>query len=358
MSVDKNIPASKKSKTKTKKGKKIVKKILIILIILFVVAIVALVAYSKLRSEYTITYDTYNATRGSISNSLSFSGSMQLIDNVTYYPNANTKVRTVYVTEQQEVKKGDKLIRLADGTSYEADFDGHINKVSVVKDDNVSPDTELVQVADFNHMKVLIRVDEYDINSVSVGMDCKITATATEKTFESFVSSINYISSSGGNVAYYSATIYVDLDGTEGVYPGMQVTVTIPQEEANDVIILKADALSFDLDNSAFVYMMDENGAMIKTPVEVGVSNGNYVEIRSGLNEGDTVYVEVKQADTSGGLFGSMFGSMNINRSNQGGFGGGNMPGGGNGNWNRPNFENEGNNRNGGGTRNGGGNSR
>ena len=38
-------------------------------------------------------------------------------------------------------------------------------------------------------------------------------------------------------MAYYTATANVEV--SEGVYPGMQVTVTIPQEEASDVVVLR-----------------------------------------------------------------------------------------------------------------------
>ena len=42
---------------------------------------------------------------------------------------------------------------------------------------------------------------------------------------------------------------------------------------------------------------------MQQTAVTVGVSNDNYAEITSGLNEGDTVYVEKKTTtDSSSGL--------------------------------------------------------
>ena len=99
-------------------------------------------------------------------------------------------------------------------------------------------------------------------------------------------------------MAYYTATAYVEVD--EGVYPGMQVTISIPQEEAKDVVILKMDALSFDETNSAFVYMYDEAGVLAEVPVTVGVSNGNYVEIKSGLKSGDTVYVQTETEVASG----------------------------------------------------------
>ena len=71
------------------------------------------------------------------------------------------------------------------------------------------------------------------------------------------------------------------------------------------------DALSFDRDNSAYVYTKDDAGELQKTPVEVGVDNGNYVEIKSGLNEGDTVYVEAEaDEDSSSGLAGLLSGLM------------------------------------------------
>ena len=145
------------------------------------------------------------------------------------------------------------------------------------------------------------------------GSETESTATATEKTFQSSIADIDYISASTGNVAYYTATAYVDVD--EGVYPGMQVTITIPQEEAKDVVVLKMDALSFDETNSAFVYMYDENQALVEVPVEVGVSNGNYVEIKSGLKDGDQVYVEVEvEAEASGlaSLMSGIFGGQQM----------------------------------------------
>ena len=139
-------------------------------------------------------------------------------------------------------------------------------------------------------------------------------------------------------MAYYTAVAYVDVD--EGVYPGMQTTVTIPQEEAENVVILKMDALSFDETNSAYVYMYNDAGALEEVPVEVGVSNGNYVEIKSGLSEGDEVYVEAKaEAAASGlsGLLSGLFGgqqmnapqpSGNMGRGGSGDFGGGFDPSG------------------------------
>lgn len=310
-----------KKKTRSRK-RKIVRKIMITLIVLILLAALAFYGYMMLKQEYTVTYDSYTASVGSISNSLSYSGNLNLIDNATYSASSSTEVRKVYVSAGDDVQEGDKLIRLMNGETIEAEFDGRVNAINVEEGDEVNAGEGLVQVADFTHMRVTIRVDEYDIADVAVGQKCTVTVTATEKTFESEIDTIDYVSASGGNVAYYSAVCYVDVD--EGIYPGMQVTVSIPQEEAENVVVLKMDALSFDATNSAFVYMYNDEGVLEEVPVEVGVSNGNYVEIKSGIQEGDTVYVESTQMDNAsgiGGLLSNVFGEQQVNTP--GGMGGG-----------------------------------
>lgn len=258
-----------------KRGKKLLKRLITFVVVLAILGGVGLYLYDSMLKAPVTTYDSYTASMGSISNSLSFSGSLQAVNNQTCTAAAATSVRTIYVEEGQQVKKGDRLIRLANGESFTADFDGTVNQVFVEKDDDVAPGAQLVQVADFDHLKVSVRVDEYDIGQVYVGQSCTITCTSTEKVYISSIASINYISASQGNVAYYTTTAYVDVE--PGVYPGMQVTITVTQQEALDVVILKADALSFDPMNNAFVLVKDENGAYATKSVEVGVSNGNYV---------------------------------------------------------------------------------
>lgn len=326
-----------------KRSRHIFRKIVIFLIVLVVLGGAALYAVVSLKQKYTVTYDGYTAAVGTISNSLSFSGTLQLVNSASYNASAASTVRNVYVQAGQEVREDDALLRLANGQTVKAEFDGRVNQVSVAENDKVSSGQEMIQVADFTHMKVQFRVDEYDINSVQVGDPCRITATATEKTFDSSLAAINYISASAGSVAYYTATAYVEVG--EGVYPGMQVTVTIPQEEATDVVVLKMDAISFDETNRAFVYMQKEDGEMENVYVETGVSNGNYVEIKAGLQEGDQVYAVTETAAENAmvGLLSGLFGGQRFNgiQQNRRNFGTENtrnmdfqnmqMPGGGNG---------------------------
>ncbi len=295
-----------------KKPKHLVRKVLIILVVLALLVGSAWYLIRSLQAEYTVTYQAYTASVGTISNALSFNGTLQAINSAIYTANSPGTVRTVYKQAGDQVHKGDKILKLSTGQLVEAEFDGEVNVMEVKEGDSVAAGADLCQIVDFVHMKTSIRVDEYDINDVHVGDVIRVTTTANEKTFESKIAAINHTSSSSGSVAYYTATAYVNVDGE--VFPGMQLTVTLPQEEASNVVILKMNAISFDEENSAFVYTKDDNGEMQKTYITTGVSNGSYTEIKSGLSDGDIVYaeVEVETQSAAGSFLSDLFGQTQV----------------------------------------------
>ena len=310
----KTAPGQKKKK----KGKKrrIVRKSILTLFILLILGVAGWSLYSKLEADYRVTYDPYTATTGSISNSLSFTGSIQLVDSTNYTAEADTKVREVYVAAGDKVKNGDRLMRLSTGT-VAADFDGTVSVVDAAKGDEVKAGDSLVTVSDFDHMKVSVRIGESNISEVAVGVACKVAVPSANTGFDAKIDAIDYSTYTGNNVAYYTATILVDTSGTDNVWPGMQATVTVTKEEANDVTILKMDALSTTRNNTAFVYKENEQGEMEEVPVTVGVSNGNYVEIKSGVTSGETIYkVAEKEEEPTGlaALFSGMFSNTRVNR--------------------------------------------
>lgn len=332
----------RKPEKKKKKGRKrrILKRIIWMIIILAILGVIGWSVYSKLRADYKITYDPYTATTGSISNSLSFSGSMQLIDSETYTAPADAKVREIYVTAGQKVTDGTRLMRLSTGDTIEAGFDGTVSAINVEKGDEVKAETSLITVADFDHMRVSVRVGESNISSVSVGQACKVTVSSAGASFDSTIGNINYVDYTGNNVAYYTTTVDVDTSETENIWPGMQATVTVTLEEAQDVTVLKVDALSTARDNTAYVYKENASGEMEEVKVTVGVSNGNYVEIKDGVTSGETVYkIAEKEEEATGlaALFSGLFTNRQVNRpgsgrNGNGGFGSGSMPDFGSGN--------------------------
>ena len=320
----KEARARKRRKTR----RKVLRRVAWTVILLILIGMAVWIGYNKLKADYRVTYDGYTATTGSISNSLSFSGTMQLVSSKTYTAASDQKVKEVYVAAGDQVSEGDRLIRLSGGETLTADFDGTVSTLEVEKGDEVAPGAALLTLADFDHMMVSVRIGESDIASVSVGQPCRVTVSSVGATFDETIDRIDYATYTGNNVAYYTANIDLEVGGAAKIYPGMQATVTVPQEEANNVIVLKMEALSTARDNTAFVYKEAADGTMTEVPVTVGVSNGNYVEIKSGVAEGETIYKVAEKTQTQTGLsalFSNMFSSQQVNRpqrNNQNGSGG------------------------------------
>ena len=71
----------------------------------------------------------------------------------------------------------------------------------------------------------------------------------------------------------------------------MSGEVTLIQKQVQGVLYLANQAIIFEAGKS-YVLKKGTNENGIKTEVSTGFSNGRYVEILSGLNNGDTVLAE------------------------------------------------------------------
>lgn len=297
-----------RAKRQSKVGK-IIRRTIAALLLLSILTGIGMYVVTILKAKYTRTFEGHTATTGSISSTISCTGKLTLVDSITYTAKENATVKTLYVAQGSDVKNGDKLMRLSNGQSITADFDGRINMVYADVGETVNAGTSLITLADFSHMKIIISVDEYQISSIFVGKECTVTMTATGKRYNAAVSSINYVAATSSTLAYYSVEIPVDVQ--EGTYPGMQATVDFTEVAAANVTVLQKSALSFDESNSAYVWKLNEAGEMEQCHVVIGAHNDNYVQILSGVSDGETIYLEQENTVTAASgivdLFSSAF---------------------------------------------------
>ncbi|MDD7209082.1 MAG: HlyD family efflux transporter periplasmic adaptor subunit [Lachnospiraceae bacterium] len=143
-----------------------------------------------------------------------------------------------------------------------------------------------------NQSKVIVNVnvDELDILSVSKGQTATIVLDAIEgEEFEGTVTKVSNISSSDSGNAKYPVEIKLAMD--ENMRFGMSATASIQVDEAVNVPVLSMAALQ-ERDDETFVYTKKESDGTLsgEKTIQTGLSDGENVEIVSGLEEGDTVY--------------------------------------------------------------------
>jgi len=210
-------------------------------------------------------------------------------------------------------------------------------------EEETEENTDIITISADVSMSVTISVDEADILSLELGQEADVTVSSvSEDTLKGTVTEIDKTDSSG---AY---TAVVTMDKVEGMIPGMTASVDVRIEGVDDAIIIPVEALH-QTSTGYYVYTSyDEETEEFGGRVDVipGISNSNYVEIKSGLSEGDTVYYTEEQNPFGNMGFGNMGGGQMPNM-------GGNQPGGQMPGGDRSN--NGGSRNNGGGMPSGGG---
>ena len=219
-----------------------------------------------------------------------------------------------------------------------ASQDGLVTSVEYDEDTVTSAtETQILTLYPQKQMTVTISIDETDILSLKEGQEAQVTVSSvSDDAFTGSVTSISKVADTSTGVTRYSAE--VTLDREEGMLVGMTANVDVRIEGTENALIIPVDALH---QNSASYYVYtgyDEEQKRYtgRTDVTIGMQNDDYVEITSGLNEGDTVYYT--EADSGGfgdfmvmpgGMNGGMSSGVTVVPGMGGGNGGG--PGGGNG---------------------------
>lgn len=219
-----------------------------------------------------------------------------------------------------------------DNYTVTAPISGKVIKKTVKVGDKISKSTTgntvLAVIYDMSNYTFEMLVDELDVKSVKAGQSVNITADAVSgKTFSGTVTNVSLQSSTSNGVTNYPVTVTLN-DGLDELLPGMNVDGVIILDEAKDVIAIPADSLM----RGNTVYVKDDSvkekignvpAGFRSVEVSAGLISKDYVEIKSGLTEGEEVYVAQSSVEkTSNNMMPGGMGGM-------GGITGGGGPGGG-----------------------------
>lgn len=211
---------------------------------------------------------------------------------------------------------------------------GTVVEKTVKAGDNVgtgsNSNSTLCIIYDLSYLQMTLNIDELDIDNVEVGQTVNITSDAKEgQTFTGVVTKVSVVGTTSGGTTTYPVT--VRIDDTEGLRPGMNVDAEIVLTSADDVLAIPGTAvnrgntvlITSDSPSAANALEQEAPEGYVYVQVETGVSDDSYIEVTSGLQEGDTVAYLRTASSGSGNM---MMGGM---PSDMGGGMGGGMPSGG-----------------------------
>jgi len=160
---------------------------------------------------------------------------------------------------------------------------------------NVTPVNSEFIIANPGLMKFVADIDESDIGQVALGQKVLITLDAYfDEEFEGEITQIAFaaITTSGGGTAF-QVDISLPDNMEEKFRVGMNGDVEIITAEKESVVTVPIEAINTKDDNS---YVQVIEGRTLKEfEVETGLESDNFVEVISGLSEGQLVVTRKKK---------------------------------------------------------------
>ncbi len=180
-----------------------------------------------------------------------------------------------------------------------------------------SSQTVLAVIADMSTMVFEIDVDELDIAKMVEGQTVNITADALpDDTFAGYVENVGINGVTADGVTSYPVKIVIEEPA--GLLPGMNVNADIVVESAKGVLSIPVTAVNrgntvlvaYDGTNSnretsprnepsTQASVSEVPSGYVSVTVELGISDDSYIEVISGLKEGDIILVPVETASDS-----------------------------------------------------------
>ena len=175
-----------------------------------------------------------------------------------------------------------------------------VGQVFVKEGDPLPPGTPVMSLTDPN-FTVTLQASASDRTKLKVGQHCTVTLAGgvteeagTISELDSNLTSLEAASPGGQQQQVYEGKIDV---GDLGAADGASVTIKVIDQQETNAITVPIAAVKQNGTGIDVVRVIDLNnrGKVKETPVETGLTEGSYIEIKKGLKGDETVIVEVDQ---------------------------------------------------------------
>ena len=238
----------------------------------------------------SMLYETKAVKVGDLQTFYQFTGLLEPVNKQIVMLNAPAEIETLEVSEGDQVSEDDVLFTTTQGIEVLAVQDGEITNLQVSKGDVVQAGTPILNVVDFEDIKVAIKIDEYDVSHVSEDDKVDVYIESLNQTVSGTIQRVSKEAMNMNGISYFDAT--VELDEADSLRVGVTAEIKLLDESVTDAILLPVDAIQYDESNNPYVLMSGENDTIVEKVVTLGITNGVQVQVTEGLTAEDEVLVE------------------------------------------------------------------
>lgn len=158
---------------------------------------------------------------------------------------------------------------------------------SVIESNTFNEGTTVALIADMGDLIFQGTIDESEVSRVRVGMPLRITVGALED--EVFSGELEYIAPKGSiesGAVQFEIRAAIDTPQDRFIRAGVSATADIELEKRTAVLSINEALLKFE-DGRPYVEVEVSEQSFERRPIELGVSDGIYTEVLSGLTAED-----------------------------------------------------------------------
>lgn len=203
------------------------------------------------------------------------------------------EIKSLYDEVEQLNKKIDKVTELTEKMTVIAPSDGMISYIMHREGDTFevsnSMDQWSLQLLDmYNTSEMYIYTTVSDLDVLYIRQDAPVVVTVDAlpgETFDGVVMSLNQWTDRDGKTVY---NVQIKVEGREGLRPGMNTNCFVDSGESLDTLLVPIEAV-FEENGRQKVEVLTEANTVEIVEIEVGLMNDMFVEVLSGLEEGQLV---------------------------------------------------------------------
>lgn len=183
-----------------------------------------------------------------------------------------------------------------------APFDGVIATVDIVVGQSATAATSAISIIDRDPLHLDLKLSENDIVLVKSGDSAELSIDALPDWKQTgTITSISPAADTSSGIATYRARIdFTDSDAR--VFVGMTANASIVVEERNDILVVPNSAL-LPKGTGRVVQIKGTDGQITEIDVTIGLSDGIFSEVLSGLEEGqEIIEAPLTRQETPGGF--------------------------------------------------------
>lgn len=178
-----------------------------------------------------------------------------------------------------------------------APFSGVVTNTFVKEGDMANPGMPLVSIEGTNQMQVTAMVSESDITAIQNGMKAKVLVKSTNEEFSGTVTEVSSSAkNTGGQYLVKLNLSKIDKKVLAGMFVNVQFPILNKTKETSnstDKVVVPESALVHQGQLTGIYTIGNENTAILRW-LRVGKTNGNQVEVLSGLNSNEQYIVSAE----------------------------------------------------------------